>query len=63
MVANDLCIKVKARCSSVKQSYFSGLVCSELNSISGAQLLSGRVLDSRPRGRGFEPQRRHCAVS
>ena len=24
----------------------------------GAQWLSGRVLDSRPRGRGFEPQRR-----
>ena len=29
----------------------------------GAQLLSGRVLDSKPRGRGFEPHRRHCAVS
>ena len=26
----------------------------------GAQWLSGRVLDSRPRGRGFEPHRRHC---
>ena len=25
--------------------------------------LSGRVLDSRPRGRGFEPHRRHCTVS
>ena len=29
----------------------------------GAQLLSGRVLDSRARGRGFEPHRRHCVVS
>ena len=29
----------------------------------GAQWLSGRVLDSRPRGRGFEPHRRHCLVS
>ena len=28
----------------------------------GAQLLSGRVLESRPRGRGFEPHRRHCVV-
>ena len=28
----------------------------------GAQWLSGRVLDSRPRGRWFEPNRRHCAV-
>ena len=24
--------------------------------------LSGRVLDSRPRGREFEPHRRHCVV-
>ena len=30
---------------------------------SGAQWLSGRVLDSKPRGRGFEPHRRHCDVS
>ena len=29
----------------------------------GAQWLSGRVLDSRPRGRGFEPRWRHCVVS
>ena len=29
----------------------------------GAQWLSGRVLDSRPRGRVFEPHRRHCVVS
>ena len=29
----------------------------------GAQWLSGRVLDPRPRGRGFEPHRRHCSVS
>ena len=28
----------------------------------GAQSLGGRVLDSRPRGRGFEPQRRHCVL-
>ena len=29
----------------------------------GAQWLSGRVLVSRPKGRGFEPYRRHCVVS
>ena len=29
----------------------------------GAQWLSGRVLDSRPKGRGCEPHRRHCVVS
>ena len=28
----------------------------------GAQWLSGRVLDSRPRGHGFKPQRRHFVV-
>ena len=28
----------------------------------GEQCLSGRVLDSRPKGRGFEPHRRHCVV-
>ena len=29
----------------------------------GAQWYSGRVFDSRLRGRGFEPHRRHCVVS
>ena len=28
----------------------------------GAQWLSGRVLDSRPKGHGFKPHRRHCVV-
>ena len=28
----------------------------------GAQWLSGRVFDSIPSGRGFEPYRRHCVV-
>ena len=28
-----------------------------------AQWLSGRVLDSRPKGRGFEPHWCHCVVS
>ena len=28
----------------------------------GVQWLNGRVLDSRPRGRGFEPHWRHCVV-
>ena len=41
------------------------LANSVLNSRStteGAQWLSGRVLDSRPKGRGFEPHQRHCVV-
>ena len=29
----------------------------------GGQWLSGRVLESRPRGCGFEPHRHHCVVS
>ena len=29
----------------------------------GVQWLSGRVLDSRPKGRGLEPHPRHCVVS
>ena len=36
-------------------------VC-ELLSVGKAQWLSGRVLDSRLRGCGFEPHRRHCVV-
>ena len=28
----------------------------------GAHWFSGRVLDSRPKGRGFEPHLRHCVV-
>ena len=28
----------------------------------GAQWLSGRVHDSRPKGHEFEPHRRHCVV-
>ena len=37
-----------------------------MNNISlnaGAQWLSGRVLDSRPKGRGFEHHRRHWVMS
>ena len=29
----------------------------------GAQWLNGRVLDSKLKGSGFEPHRRHCALS
>ena len=30
--------------------------------VKGAQWLSVRVFDSRPKGRGFEPHRRHCVM-
>ena len=47
------------------QTFFS--FCSQikcwLSSLElGAQWLSGRVLDSRPKGRGLEPHQRHCVV-
>ena len=31
--------------------------------LSKENFLSGRALDSRPKGRGFQPHRRHCVVS
>ena len=34
-----------------------------IHDLVGAQWLSRRVLDSRPKGPGFEPHRRHCVVS
>ena len=36
--------------------------CRPCTSQEGAQWLSGRVLDLRPKGPGFEPHRRHCVV-
>ena len=44
-------------------------ICEQLKQImytrayKGAQWLSGKVLDSWPKGRGFEPHRRHFVVS
>ena len=37
-------------------------VMEHLPCVLGAQWLSGRVLDSKLRGHGFEPHRRHCVV-
>ena len=39
-----------------------GCVKTVANTERGAQWLNGRVLDSRPRGSGFQPHRRHCVV-
>ena len=33
-----------------------------LSILFGVQWFSGRVLDSRPRGPGFEPHRHHCVL-
>ena len=34
-----------------------------MQNIGGVQWLSGRVLNSKSRGHGFEPHGHHCAVS
>ena len=39
------------------------IFCQALSAKGGAQWLSGRVLDLRPRGRGFKPHQHHCVVS
>ena len=36
------------------------LIFKEPSWTEGVQWLSGRVLDSRPRGRRFDPHQRHC---
>ena len=47
----------------IKHSYKSSMIKhSYKGSLEGAQWLSGRVLDLRPKGCGFEPHRRHCTV-
>ena len=38
-------------------------MCANTLDSKGVQWLSGRVLDSRPKGRGVEPHWRHCVVS
>ena len=43
------------------RSVLTFVLCAQRNM--GAQWLSGRVLDLRPRGCGFEPHWRHCVVS
>ena len=43
--------------------YNAQLHLNSMYSCLGGQWLSGRVLDSRLRDRGFQPQRRHCVVS
>ena len=55
---------VMARRSAYLTTPFLGKLEEAVNQyfVIGAQLLSGRVFDSIPSGRGFEPNRRHCVV-
>ena len=52
---------IRGKFSGGREGMFYNLLSYDVAS-EGAQWLSGRVLDSRPRGRGFEPHRRHCVV-
>ena len=47
-------------CTKIFHFHFG--VCISILKLEGEQWLSGRVLDSRPRGCGFEPHKRHCVV-
>ena len=47
----------------VQETRYRGGHCRIITGKVGAQWLGGRVLDSRPKGCGFEPHRRHCVVS
>ena len=45
------------------ESMSSKMYKTQISLYMGALWLSGRVLDSRPSGCGFEPHRHHCIVS
>ena len=47
---------------STKWHRYGGRCHALSNKVEGAQSLSGRVLDSRPRGLGFEPHGCYCVV-
>ena len=49
-------------CISTYKKILALYLLRKILSFEGAQWLSGRVLDSRPKGSGFEPHRRHCVV-
>ena len=50
------------RMNSTEDNYIYRLAMNIADSIEGAQWLSSRVLDSRPKDRGIEPHRCHCVV-
>ena len=58
LVDNAISNRVKLLCTGIIVCLFAW----SQSTILGAQWLSGRVLDSRPKGHGFEPHRRHCVV-
>ena len=61
ILPSKICISEPMK-SEVEAGHKVFCLCLKESIIMGAQWLSGRVLDSRPRGCGFESHRRHCVV-
>ena len=65
IIKSELLSAIKRKCQQLQRSrvllHYDNM-SSHNSRVVGAQWLSGRVLDSRPKGRGFEPHRRHCVV-
>ena len=75
--SKELCERTRGPCKVVQQyngewpdflrcdaGFFkSACGVSQRSNLMGARWLSGRMLDSRRKDRGFEPHRRHCVVS
>ena len=53
---------IRSLATSLEHADYSAMLSGRAISDGGAQWLSGRVLDSKPKGRGFEPHRRHSVV-
>ena len=60
---NNNCIDKISRWYIEQRNYLSSSLVSNQIYYMGGQWLSGRVLDSRPKGCGFEPHQRHCVMS
>ena len=56
------CISSLYRTTASRGTYGLSIRSNSHNYLGGSQWLSGRVLYSRPRGRGFELHWRHCVV-
>ena len=68
-----ICVRIRKKNLSLRITVCHHLACLTMTNcdperqisclVMGALFFSGRVLDSRPRGGGFEPHWRHCVVS
>ena len=61
-MSRDCCVALPRGAMDLSVICDCGISGSYSLTIQGAQRLSGRVLDSKPRGRGFKPRRGYCVV-